>query len=68
LNIDYKNAKVVERKTLELDPNKLRPGEVLIVKIAQWFGLKIAFFAVMNIDGKRLLVEQLRVEQKNFKP
>jgi len=33
LTVDYRNAKIVEKKVLEVDPNKLKPGEVIIVKV-----------------------------------
>jgi len=60
LNIDIEKVKIEEKQTLEVDPNKIRPGEASIVKVPKWGGFGSEFFAVLNIDGKRISVEQLR--------
>jgi hypothetical protein len=72
LSIDVKNARTVETKVLEIDPNRIKVGEVVIVKAANWGGLKNQFFAVMNVDGRYMRVEQLdsrkRRRKKRSKP
>ena len=59
LAIDLKNARTIERKVLEINPKKIKVGEVAVVQVPQWGGLTNQFFAVMNVDGKTILVEQL---------
>ena len=58
--IDIKNAKTVEKKVLEIDPDRIKVGEAIIYKVPSWFGFKNECFAILNIDGKRLIVEQLK--------
>lgn len=63
-NIDVENIKTIEKKVLEIDPNGIKVGEVVIITVPQWGGLKNECFAVMNVDGKHILVEQLRKKEK----
>jgi hypothetical protein len=64
VKIDYKRAKIVERTTLEVDPDKLKPGEVIIVRLHEWFGLRTSIWVVLNVDGKSVQIEHLSKEEK----
>ena len=59
LTIDIENAKIEERKVLEIDPNKIKPGEMKIIKVRKWLGLKNEYFAVQNVEGKYIHIQQL---------
>ena len=61
LNINYENIK--ERKILEFDPRKIKAGEATIVKVDKWAGLSNTCFAVLNVDGKNLIIKPLKEEK-----
>jgi hypothetical protein len=55
----HKKLKIEQRKTLEFDPEKIKPGEGVIVRISKWGGLSNVAFAVMNVSGKNFKVQRL---------
>lgn len=63
VKIDYENIKTQERRILEFDPNRIKAGEAIVVKVAKFGGLTNVSFAVLNIDGKDILVKQLKEEK-----
>jgi hypothetical protein len=48
----------VEEK-LEFDPDRIKPGEVVIVEVSLWMGLKKAVWVIMNIGGRYFRIQQL---------
>ena len=67
ITIDIENAKTVKREILEIDPNRVKAGEAIVVKVSNWGGLKNQYFAVMNVDGKYMIVEQLGRKKEKHK-
>jgi len=61
VNLDLKKVKIEDRKILEFDPYKIKPGEGIVVKIPKWGGLTNVCFAILNIGGKKFLVRQLKI-------
>jgi hypothetical protein len=61
------NSKIqVETKeTLEFDPSKIKAGELLIVTVKKWGGLVNQSFAVLNVEGKGIVIEQLKEKSSN---
>lgn len=59
VNISYDSSKTEEKKIVEFDPNRAGPGEIIIVKVEKWRGLFNSCFAVMNVDGKEIIVKPL---------
>jgi len=59
LNISYDSSKTEEKQIVEFDPNRIEPGEIIIVKVEKWRGLSNSFFAVMNVDGREIIVKPL---------
>lgn len=61
LNLDLKRVKIEDRKILEFDPYKIKPGEGIVFKIPKWGGLTNVCFAILNNGGKKLVVRQLKI-------
>lgn len=55
----HKKFKIEQRKTLEFDPDRIKPGEGVVVRISKWWGLSNAVFAVLNVSGKRFMIQRL---------
>ena len=60
LNISYDNSKTEEKQIVEFDPNRIEPGEIIIVKVEKWRGLSSSFFAVMNVDGREIICKAIK--------
>lgn len=60
LKLSHTSHKYTEKKTLEFDPDRIKPGEVIVVKVSKWDGLVNVFFAVMNVGGKQILIKRLK--------
>lgn len=60
LKISHTSHKYTEKKTLEFDPDRIKPGEAIVVKVSKWDGLVNAFFAVMNVGGKQIIIKRLK--------
>ena len=52
LNVDLKDIKIQERKILEFNPNRIKSGEAIVVKVKKFAGLSEQCFAVANINGE----------------
>lgn len=61
LGFSRKDFKYTEKKTLEFDPQRIKPGEAIVVKISKWDGLVNSFFAIMNVGGKRVIIKRLKI-------
>jgi hypothetical protein len=59
LNISFDSSKTEDKQIVEFDPNKIEPGEIGIVKVEKWRGFSNKFFAVMNVEGKAIIIRQL---------
>jgi len=51
--------KTEKKKILEIDPSKIKAGEAKIVEVSNWCGLVKECFGVLNVDGKKLVIEQV---------
>jgi hypothetical protein len=68
INVDIENTKIQEKKILEFVPNTVKPHEAIVVKAEKWGGLLKQSFVVLNIDGKELMIKQIKEETENPKP
>jgi len=67
LKLGYEIAKTEERKILEFDPNRVKAGEAIIVKVGRLGGLTNTCFAVLNVDGRDLVIKQIKeAKDKTF--
>jgi hypothetical protein len=63
ITVDFAGVKTEERKILEFDPNKIKKGQLIIVKVSKFMGFSNAVFAVLNVDGKNVVIKQLKDKQ-----
>jgi hypothetical protein len=61
IDLTYSRKSYTEKKTLEFDPERIKPGEAIVVKVSKWDGLVNAFFAVMNVGGKQIVIKKLEM-------
>ena len=70
LNISFDSSKTEDKQIVEFDPNKIEPGKIGIVKVEKWRGFSNKFYAVMNVDGKEIIIRLLdesKVPKKSIK-
>ena len=70
LNISFDRSKTEDKQIVEFDPNKIEPGEIGIIKVEKWRGFSNKFYAIMNVDGKEIIIRQLdegKVSKKSIK-
>jgi len=58
-SVKLENSKIEKKETIEINPNKIAQGEIGIVQVPEWGGLKTQTFAVAIIDGE-LVVKHLK--------
>jgi len=63
VKLGYEVTKTQERKILEFDPNRVKAGECVIVKVGKFGGLTNTCFAVLNKDGEEIIVKHLKEEK-----
>jgi hypothetical protein len=63
IEINYGKMKTEERKILEFDPNRIKANEVVVVNVSKWGGLLNQSFAVLNCNGKEIVIRQLKKEK-----
>jgi len=63
VNVDIERSKTHERKVLEFVPNTVKAGEAIIVRADKWGGILKPCFVVLNVDGKELIIKQLKEEK-----
>ena len=59
VNFSFDSSKTEEKQIVEIDPNKIAPGEIGIIKVGKWGGFSSKCFAVMNVDGKEVIIRLL---------
>ena len=61
INIGYAKSKVVNRQIRETNPNRVKPGEIVIFDAEKWFGFSHKYYAIMNVEGKDIVVRRLNM-------
>jgi hypothetical protein len=60
LKIIYQKSRIEQVHTLIINPNKIKVGEVAIIQAPKFFGLIRRDYAVLNVDGKRIKIQELK--------
>lgn len=60
IKFQYDKKSVETKNTLEFDPQKIKPGEAKIIEVKKWWGLSSRSYAVLNVDGKKIMVAELQ--------
>jgi len=63
IDVDIANTRTQEKKILEFVPNTVKPHEAIVVKADKWAGLLKQSFVVLNIDGKDIVIKQIKEEK-----
>ena len=59
-DIDIQDKDIKVRKILEFVPHTIKPNDMTITRVPDWGGLKNQTFAVLNKDGKEIIIKQLK--------
>ena len=62
--ISYKKKKTENKQILEFDPNRIKQGEAVVIQVPKWGGLLNQCFVILNVDGKKMIIRQLKEYNK----